>query len=165
MADFEHQVHLDRNAMILLECPECERTMMMDGSEHQQAEGKVNIRHSCACGYSKIIFLERRKSFRKPVDLVGVFRRKKSSQKSPMRVKDISRYGLCFESRNSIGLSVKDQILLAFYLDNRNRTLIRKEGIVRNISPGNIHVEFVSPEMDTKEQKAYDRAIAFYLFT
>lgn len=156
------KVFISKNNTANLICPKCETSKTENISEYLNAKEPVQLKHQCRCGYLHTVLLERRERYRKTVNLSGEYDVAFStgqSARGPMTVKDISRAGLSFlvnedEKQNFV---VGDKLLIKFHLDDNQKTLIRKEVIVRNIRGPKIGVEFSSVDL-------YDRALGRYMF-
>ena len=143
-------------------CPKCETTRTEDISEYLNAQKAVELKHQCQCGYLYTVLLERRERYRKTVNLSGEYAGALATGQTasgPMTVKDISRAGLSFmvNEDEKTHFVVGAKFLVKFNLDDKQKTLIRKEVIVRNIRGVNIGVAFSSVDL-------YDRALGNYMF-
>ena len=81
-------------------------------------------------------------------------------QKGTMTVLDISKGGLKFKLSSAPLFKKGDILEVEFNLDNKNRTLIRKQVFVRNVKDSIVNVEYCS--FDTSDSG--DKAIGFYLY-
>jgi hypothetical protein len=162
-----NKIYIERNESTILVCPKCQRTMMLDCREYIDAEGKVHIRHSCACGYSNLVFLERRQALRKTTRLPGFYAPVSGGAHRRMTVENLSRSGLKFELEDSALLRIGEELMVGFHLADENRTYIRKKVVVRELPDAtHSHADF-TPSMrePTPAEDACDRAIANYLFS
>ena len=85
---------------------------------------------------------------------------KDQSVKGSMTIQDITRAGLSFkldESENQ-KFNIGDTLLLEFHLDDKSKSLIKKEAVISNIRGPYIGVEFSSVDL-------YDRALGLYMFS
>lgn len=144
-------------------CPKCEKSKTIDVSEDIGSKYLVRLKHKCSCGYLYIVLLERRKRHRKIVNLPGTFIcsiSKEQVAKGLMTIQDITRAGLCFklDANTKQKLNIGDKLLLDFNLDDKSRSLIKKEAIIRNIRGDFIGVEFSSVDL-------YDKALGLYMFS
>jgi hypothetical protein len=103
--------------------------------------------------------LERRRHYRKLIDLYGTYWIKEKGLSRDMVIKDISRAGIKFHVDLKPLLKIGDSIGVEFRLDNPQRTLISKRVIVRNIRDGDVGVEFINVD----SSNAADVSIGFYL--
>jgi hypothetical protein len=89
--------------------------------------------------------LERRRHFRKPVNLVGMFffrRGEGPPLKGLIKVKDISQSGIQFSVNSMPEFDVGDKLLIEFTLDDEEHSQIREEGIVRRIQANIVALSF-----------------------
>ena len=162
-----NKIYIGRNESTILVCPKCQRTMMLDCREYIDAEGKVHIRHSCACGHSNLVLLERRRSLRKTTRLPGFYAPVSGGRHHRMTVENLSRSGLKFEVAEAPLPRVGEELMVGFHLEDAVRTYIRKKVVVRELpDDAHAHADFVSSaETAAPAEKACDRAIANYLFS
>lgn len=154
-------IYKDNKAIVI--CPKCEKSKTIDVSEDIGSKYLVRLQHKCSCGYLYIVLLERRKRHRKIVNLPGTFIysvAKEQVDKGLMTIQDITRAGLCFklDANTKQKFNIGDKFLLEFHLDDKSRSLIKKEAIIRNIRGPFIGVEFSSVDL-------YDRALGLYMFS
>jgi hypothetical protein len=103
------------------------------------------------------VVLERRKYYRKATKLPGIFIPEKKLKEFPMTVTNLSRSGLEFKSYENKNLKVGDRLKAEFRLDDKSRSLMCKEVIVKKIEGTIVGAEFCV--MDE-----YDKVLGFYLF-
>lgn len=148
----------------VFECPQCKKSRNVDVSKYKQIDKEVKIKVNCSCGHSYPVVLERRRHYRKTVNLAGTYVIAVSGgpiKKGMMAVKDLSRSGLRIKIAAQPNFDIGDKLLVEFHLDDNKRSLIKKEAIVRKISELNIGLEFSS--MDSSDPG--DKALGFYLFS
>ena len=109
------------------------------------------------------VLLERRKRRRKKVDLSGSYTcivSGEQSAKGSITIQDITRAGLSFKLDESANqkFNMGDTLFLEFHLDDKSKSLIKKEAVIRNIRGPYIGVEFSSVDL-------YDRALGRYMFS
>jgi len=156
------QAFISKNNTATLICPQCGASKTEKVSAYLSAREAVQLTHKCHCGFLHTVLLERRERSRKTVNLSGEYEGPLATgqlTKKPMTVKDISRAGLNFQinEEDKPDFVVGDKLLLAFHLDDNQKTLIKKEVIVRNIRGSYIGAEFGSVDL-------YDRALGLYMF-
>lgn len=148
----------------VFECPQCKKSRNVDVSKYKQIDKEVKIKVNCSCGHSYPVILERRRHYRKRVNLAGTYGLPVtggSAKKGVMTVKDLSRSGLRIKISGQPDFDIGDMLMVEFHLDDATRSLIRKEAIVRKISELNIGLEFSA--MDSSDPG--DKALGFYLFS
>ena len=142
-------------------CPNCNLFMTVEATTYNKG-GLLNVK--CKCGHSFSVFVERRAGYRKNVELPGIYTYTSSDgkkERGTLFVIDISRNGLKFKVKVDPIFSVGDKIFLEFQLDNDQKTLIRKEVVVKRIvNDKTIGSEFCS----VSPSDPNDKAIGFYLF-
>ena len=154
-------IYKDNKAIII--CPKCEKSKAIDVSEELGSKYLVQLQHKCSCGYLAIVLLERRKRHRKTTNLKGAYSclvSEEQEAKGSMTIQDITRAGLSFmlDESASQKLNMGDNLLFEFHLDDKSRSLIKKEGLISNMRGPYIGVEFSSVDL-------YDRALGQYMFS
>jgi hypothetical protein len=174
--------YIDQNNKATIVCPGCGRSKVIDASKYTGADGPVKIKLKFTCRYcaekqkksnsagnnaspghtqptqTRIITLERRKFYRKKVNLRGTFTDQRG-KKGDMLIIDLSRTGLKFKIEFPWPLEVGQNIFLAFHLDNPTRTLVTKDAHIKKIQDLLVSVAFDS----VNSFKESDKAIGFYL--
>jgi hypothetical protein len=148
----------------VFECPECKKSRTIDVEKFKNMDKEVRIRVNCSCGHSYPVVLERRRHYRRVVNLAGTYMLLVPDgpvEKKVMRVKDLSRSGLKIRLASKPDFGRGAKLLVEFRLDDSQRSLIKKEAIVRKISDQNIGLQFSS--MDAGDPG--DTALGFYLFS
>jgi hypothetical protein len=154
-------IYKDNKAIII--CPKCEKSKVIDVSEKFGSKYRVRLEHECSCGYVYAGLLERRKRYRKIVDLSGTyicFNSGEQEAKGSMTIQDITRAGLSFKLDESANQKFNkgDKLLLEFHLDDKSKSLIKKEAVICNIRGPYIGVKFSFVDL-------YDRALGMYMFS
>jgi len=152
----------EKNAAIFI-CPECGRSKNADVSKYKKIEKLVRLKIKCACGSSFSVVLERRKCVRKQTNLPGKFvwtTPGGQQEKGPMTVVDISREGLKLKVTIMPKLEIGATINVEFQLDDKQKNLIKKDAIVKNMNDKFISAEFSS----SCSSDLGDKALRFYLF-
>ena len=127
-------------------CPECQKSKTADVSKYKHIETAVRVKFKCPCGHSYSVLLERRKHIRKHLNLSGIFINKKNSERGNMTVTDLSRSGLRLKLNFSQDLKPGDKLDLEFTLDDKLRSLVKKEVVVRSVNDLSVGVEFIHSE-------------------
>ncbi len=160
-----HRACISKDNTAHIECPKCGKSAIADVSKYSAAQKAIKLKVNCPCGHTYAVFLERRRFFRKNVELPGFYTTEKDAAKKPMTVTDLSRSGVKFETPDARGLNRDDRITLEFTLDDKHRTFIKKEATVVKIWGLQIGVEFASRDPNNPYDRAYDMAIGFYTFS
>lgn len=158
MAEKKIYITEDNKANFL--CPGCGKSKTKDVSKYKNVRKLLRVKYKCGCGHSYSVLIERRKYFRKEVNLTGGFIYGENKGVSPMIIRDMSRTGLRIEIGNPEGIKLDDKLFVEFNLDDKQQTLIREEVVVKSIDGGILHVEFTSIEPGSH----FDSAIRFYMF-
>jgi hypothetical protein len=142
-------------------CPNCGNVKEENVLPYIGLNKAIRVRYRCKCGCSESVLLERRKVFRKEVDLAGVYTRyvsEKAVGGGIMKVTDISRNGLRIKLNGDVSqpFNIGDKLLLEFHLDDKSTTLLRKKVIVKTVYNHHIGTEFCS-------NGPYDKILGFYL--
>lgn len=160
----ELKVYINEEGRAVFACPKCEKRTAKDISKFKEIDTMVRIRCKCSCGNLYTAVLERRKFYRKNVDLPGEFSRPGSEERFPVIIKNLSRSGVKFECPEDYGLDAEDVIDVSFHLNDGHNTRIKKKTVVKSISGLEVGTEFHSRNMNNPVDKAYELAIGFYTF-
>lgn len=158
------KVFLTKNNTATVICPNCNLSKTADVSTYKDINKQARINVKCKCGHSFSVMLDRRESYRKDIELPGNYIYMSSegtTEKGTLFVKDISRTGLKFKLKVDPKFSVGENISIKFQLDNKQKTLIKKEVVIKKIFKSKIiGSEFCS----ISPSDPNDKAIGFYLF-
>jgi hypothetical protein len=138
-------------------CPQCTKSKAMDVSKILFSANKISFKVKCPCGNIFPVTIERRKFYRKETKLPGVFLLENNSKEVPMTVTNISRSGLQFISSKNEILTIGTKVLVKFRLDDRSKSLIKKNGIIKRIEGATVGIEFSIID-------EFDKVLGFYLF-
>lgn len=147
---------------ITFSCPQCKNTRTVDVTKHKTLDKAVKIKVHCPCGHDYPVLLERRKQYRKAVNLPGTYIRiynQRRAGSGSMVVNDVSRKGLSIQVKDVTYMKIGDVLEVKFKLDDPKRSAILKEVIIRKIFENDLGTEFVSIDSGN----ASDKAIGFYL--
>jgi len=137
-------------------CPHCGESKTADVSRFKNQKDPLKVR--CVCKNIYGVQLEFRRSYRKPVNLQGKY--KKVGEDGfwrPMIVKNISTGGCGFFTNSMHKLELEETIHVEFKLDDPKKSLISKSAIVRVIEDKYIGCQFII------QPGTYDAALGFYL--
>lgn len=145
-------------------CPNCKKSKTADVAKYAKIEKDASLKVKCPCGHSYSFSLERRSFYRKvSVELTGAYAYTNSEKhliKGTLVILDISLGGIRFKVNNHPDFCVGEKVSLEFRLDDKNRTVIKKDGIIRYISEENI----IGSEFYSEDPSApYDKTLGFYL--
>ena len=140
-------------------CPKCNVSRTANIAKLLKSEIQIKINCKCKCGHHFRAFIERRKYYRKNIELPGLFYSLNDMIKTFMIVKDISRSGCKIKVNPANNtFHVGERIYLEFNLDDSSKSLIRKEATIRS-NRG----KFMGVEFDSIEQ--YDKLGRYLMFT
>ena len=140
-------------------CPQCNRSKTVDVRKFVYTNKTVKINATCSCGHKWSLELEKRRLYRKAVNLSGTYdliRDKKVVDRGGMKVLDISFNGVKMKLNVERDFQLGDLLDIEFTLDDSKQTLKRKRVTVRNISGLYIGASF-------RPGEAYDPILGFYL--
>lgn len=136
-------------------CPSCSTVHTVFVNNFRHKNHVINVR--CKCLESFKVQLEFRKHFRKPADLNGVYSiLPPEGGGGRMIIKNISRSGVGFAVSGKHSIKQKQTATLTFTLDNRKRTKLVKEVVIRAVNGNFIGCQFV-------ENQAFEKELGFYL--
>lgn len=174
------KVYISSENTAALSCPHCEKTKIIDTTKYKKREGPIKIKftfkcrycycgkeHAIGCdgtdckpGHTMVALLERRRHFRKKVDLPGKVTDKRNNV-ALVRIRDISKKGLLLQVVTPKTFEVGEIFTVLFELDNTQHTEIKKKIVIRKLLPPNLlGVEFTSADTLISHS---DKAIGFYL--
>jgi PilZ domain-containing protein len=174
------KIYISSENTATLICPHCDKAKVIDATRYLKREGSIKVKFTFKCrhcycgtehavdcdgtdckqGHTLVALLERRKHFRKEVDLNGKIM-DESGNEALINVIDISKKGLLFKLIGSGPYEVGEMLGVSFELDDPQRSKINKDVIIRKkISPDLLGVEFTSAVNLISHS---DKAIGFYL--
>jgi hypothetical protein len=159
--EMTEKVFITSQQMATFVCPKCSRSKTVNVSKYANLDKLIKVNVKCPCGHAYTSILEKRKRYRKETNLPGGYihiAEGRPVNRGLMTVTDVSATGLKLKLNVSQNCAIGDHMEVEFHLDDRNRTLIKKRVIVRNINGPLVGVEFEPTE-------ALDKALGFYLFS
>ena len=151
--DSEIHVVLNDQKEGLFLCPACDNSVTRDLSDIFHAPAAIRVNCTCKCGHVFRVSIERRRNFRKPVNLVGMCiydDANGQSKKRLIKIHDISAGGVQFSVNDLPEFKVGAQIILEFRLDDRERTKMLEKGTVLRINSRMVGIKFNSTEHAAK---------------
>jgi len=127
-------------------CPTCKKCMIKDLSKVAN-EKAIRIKCKCKCGHVFRAIIERRKNFRKSVELVGACLysdENGQAKRQLIKIHDVSMTGLQVSVNSLPEFKVGDSILVDFRLDDRERTEIQENVTVLRIQSKMVGLTFES---------------------
>ena len=153
-------LHVSSKNTVTIECLDCERAKTVDVSEYIQTGKKVTVKIKCPCGNSFVSYLNKRKQYRKATNLKGTYSIiSESNDKSVKKLKicDLSTTGMKIKIKPDENLSVGDNLIVEFFLDDVHTSFVRRKVMIRNILS-----EYIGVEFDPTEE--IGKALGFYLY-
>jgi c-di-GMP-binding flagellar brake protein YcgR len=138
----------------------CQNSKTVNASKFVKLEKKLKIKVKCSCGHSFTSFLERRKHYRKEINLNGTFVRfvsGKAVSRGNMVVMDLSLTGMKLKVFGNQKFLKSDILKVEFRLNDVKKTRIKKKVIIRNNNNSCIGTLFLKNEIE-------DTSLGFYLF-
>jgi len=156
------KVFISRDNTATFICPECGKTKTANVEKYKQIDKVVKVKIKCPCGYAYTVVLEKRRHYRKETNFSGVYTHiasGKEAGRGRITIVDISQSGLKLKLCVAPKMEAGDKLIVEFHLDDKAKTLIKKEGIVRSLFGMKIGLEFCAVDLSNP----YDKAIGFYL--
>ncbi len=149
------------DGLVLLTCPRCGLQESVSVDQFSRLGNAISV--DCPCRKIFSAVLEKRRAFRKAVQLSGFFTLKgdlgptdkEGSIWGPMVVKDLSKAGLRFFSERAGLLHAGDLLMVRFNLDNANQSLIHKPARVISATDTEVGCRFEGDD-------SYDITLGFY---
>lgn len=161
------KVYISSDDTATLTCPHCGKTKVIDTTKYKKREGPIKIqftfkcrrcycgtKHAVGCdgtecknGHKMVALLERRRHYRKKVDLPGkVIDERKNA--ALIKVRDISKRGLLLQVVSPKTFEVGERLTVSFELDDPRHTKIEEKIIIRKMLPPDLlGVEFAGSEI------------------
>lgn len=152
------KIFLGNSTTATFVCPECERSRTTDISKLLNAKAQLKIKCTCKCGHTFSVVIERRKYYRKTLELSGVAFGSDDGRKFVMTVKDLSRSGARIKINSKFPFTVDDTLHVEFSLDDKDRSFISKTAIIRSINGPFLGIEFT-------EIEKYDKLGQYLMFS
>lgn len=138
-----------------LVCPKCSTAKTL--SVRQFRHHLQLLKAKCNCGHSFRVQLEFRRHYRKPTELPGTYDLSQPAfGGGAAKIVNLSLSGACFEVRGMHDLKIGQKGMLVFTLDNRKKTVVSKNVIIRTVNGNRIGSEFI-------DDRAFDKDLGFYL--
>ena len=150
-----HKFFVDDNNQITIACPKCGFLRTFDITKFLGKSSKEKVTYKCK--HSFYCLIEFRKHYRKPVSLAGNYYNILTMEYGKIDILDLSLGGLSFQpTTKKHNISIDDMLDIRFILDDKNKTQINRQVIVKNIRTHSIGASFST-------QKDLDKDLWFYL--
>ena len=149
-------VHIRDNNAATLVCPACGLVRQIAVAKFRNDRHTLAIR--CRCGHVYSVLLDFRRHFRKPTSLAGTYvsRDPAGPGGGVIRILNISRSGVGFTVSGRHRILPGQELQIEFQLTDRNRTVIKKQAVVRTVQENTVGCEFLCAG-------ELDKALGFFL--
>jgi len=147
-------VRQDDTATIV--CPACKAPKNISVSSFKNKTHYLKVR--CPCNNVFRVHLDFRQFYRKPTDLVGIYKTLNPAGHGGgnIHIKNISQGGLGFTVSGVNTIEKGHRLLVAFELDDKRKTPMKKEVVVQSVTDNFIGCRFTSTQL-------YEKELGFYL--
>lgn len=144
-------IHVDNNDSALIFCKSCGELKKASFSKFKNVRHRITAK--CTCGEHLDIKLNFRRYYRKDVSIPGKFLSLKpdTDQWTPMKVLDLSMYGLRIETFFAASPQKDDVIRVKFSLEGKKAITVEKKAKVIHVNNGALGCEFVDLALEEKE--------------
>ena len=142
-------------------CPKCKKTKTVDVSRFAHTAKTVKVKSTCSCGHKWTSVLEKRKQYRKTVNLKGTYALLvdgEATDRGGMTVTDISAGGVKLKLNVQRNFKIGDRLRIDFRLDDGKQTIMVKDVVIKNVSGEYVGTAFRSTD-------AYDPVLGFFLMS
>jgi len=156
MADAEAQkVFVKQDNMAAIKCPYCKSVRTANVAQYKDQRKVLKVK--CACQKVFSITFEFRRMYRKPTNLPGTYVNVTNSEdRGRMVVKNVSMGGIGFSAAGKHRIQKDDELEVEFVLDDKHKSVIRRNVVARMVTPDFVGCEFSNPN-------EYNKALGFYL--
>jgi hypothetical protein len=149
------KVRLNPDNMAVIKCPQCGTARTVNAAKLNNPRGLLKAR--CKCGAAFHVLFDVRKAYRKETRLHGNYvKHSGDEEQGRIIVRNISLNGIGFTTLTKHNLKQGDKVKLKFTLDDKRRSEIEKNGVVKVVNEKSIGCQFT----DSDQQ---DDALGFYL--
>jgi PilZ domain. len=149
-------VHVRADDTATLVCPSCNSIQHFSATKYRHARHTLTVRCRCATPFS--VLLNFRRHFRKPTNLNGTYEiiGRNGTGGGLIQVNNLSRGGAGFSVSGRHHIAPGQNILIEFHLNDKKKTMVKKEAVVRSVQQNSIGCEF-------KENTDLDKNLGFFL--
>jgi hypothetical protein len=149
------KVYINEDNTALLVCPHCGTSKNVQVAKYKGRKDPLKVR--CTCRSAFHVLFEFRRAYRKQTNLHGDYSKLPAcKQWGKMVVKNISLTGIGFSTLTRHNLRKDDELKVKFTLDDKRRSEIEKDVVVRLVEDTYIGCEFT-------ERVQFDKVLGFYL--
>ena len=145
----EHSVFMNDKGLATFKCPKCLISRTKDIGNFDKIAVVNRIKCSCSCGNSFTVKLEKRKFYRKDIELVGRYislTQESNEMRGSIKIIDISQSGLMFKTNIKHDLKIGDKLMVEFILEKKQEKFISKKGVIRRIIDKKVGIQFDTTE-------------------
>lgn len=147
------KTYVRENGTAVIVCPHCKKAKAI--STHTFPQRKLMVNVLCSCSAKFKVYLDYRRTYRKPTDLVGTFKLG-AGQKRLVKIKDLSMGGAQLEVVGFNKFIPGQNGSIDFILDDKKQTKITRNFSVESVTGKRIGCKF-------KDEIAYNKELGFYL--
>ena len=150
------KVHVRDNNTATLICPSCSTVKHLSAERLLHARHTVSVR--CRCQHVFSVLFDFRRHFRKQTSLAGTYVVTSDGGFGGgiIHINNISRGGLGFTVSGLHRIEIGQELLIEFQLNDRKRTHLKKQAVVRSVRQNAIGCQF-------KDKTDMDRDLGFFL--
>lgn len=145
----EPRVFMNNDGLATFKCPKCQKLKTKDIGKFDKITKVKRIKCTCSCGNTFSVIFEKRKCFRKDIELMGRYKARSQDDKEMIgtcTITDVSQSGLMFFTNLKHDLTIGDKLMVEFYIDQEQDILVSKEGVIRRIIDRKVGIEFNTTE-------------------
>lgn len=152
----EVKVHVRENNSATLVCPSCRTVKHFDAGRYRHQRHVFSVR--CRCNQVFSILLDFRRHYRKQTSLHGTYQILSEGGVGGgiIHIHNLSRSGLGFTISGLHAIQQDQVVEIEFQLSDKNKTVLKKQAIVRSVRQNSIGCEFIS-------SSDIDKALGFFL--
>jgi hypothetical protein len=154
------KVYITSENTVVFRCPNCQRTKTVPAKDLGDRQ-PLRFKLKCPCGQITVSTVEKRRQYRKEIDLPGSYIHYVDGQargNGLLRVRDISARGMNLFISTHKNFTAGDILKVSFTLDDACRSRVEKKVVIRRLTPPTFGVEFAPNE-------TLDKALGFYLLS
>lgn len=144
------------NGNATLVCPECSAVKSIAAEQYR---GRIhNLKVRCNCSYVFAVNLDFRQNYRRATNLSGSYTLFPPAYgEGDAQIKNLSLNGACFSISTGLrGLDIGSRGRLNFTLDDRKKTKLIREFIVKHVQENVVGCRF-------RKDQAFEKELGFYL--
>jgi hypothetical protein len=148
------KIYVRPDKTVVLTCPHCGKQQEVHTSLFR---GKIKLRIKCCDVF--MVRIEFRKRVRKSPQLKGTYiNHSQKDSKGDLAIQDLSITGLSFTCPNIHLFKIEDELTIEFILNDEQRTVIRKDAIVRSVRENSVGCEF-----ESGGELAFEGPLGYYI--